>query len=908
MNSNNDISKILRKQNQWTIDDLKNDIDEIPYLSPANITTNNQDESFVGNNNSGILYKDNILSDTGSNISSFTPRRESFALSDSESSTSSLLIPSNIRRRALSTSSRPKDRYSMHELGSAKIDDNSLTRKFLSPTRHSMAFDNGFSINNMIVENNSFEDREWNIDRERIGNAGKGFGNLINDESRKGSIADLIADVKDEDAVELALITQRNADQKNRIHHTEMDIEKDNTKKDGNLNIRFHPSETTLSNSRMCKQFLENKYHVLFKIINNNGVYNPLQIIKNRRIDIASDGANHSLGSSEKSSGGSSSRLISNIIKPRKALLHHKETSIWDVSHMEIIKDYEQINKFDQVLLNKQMSSDNGYETNSEVGIYINDNVASESDEHKKRLKYRRLSQIFIPPTHEMQAMSPQGGIRSNSGQPKKTTHSRALSLNNIAAASQGKEDSHGKSKRWSIHLFKRKDKKHKNESSSSDISIIQEAPDCSITSQTNAKSSSDSSSGDQTSRNSMEEVRFSSEKGKDPLRHEDKTYKDEEIYYKNGVKHEKIMSKLSGDKNNDQLSVDDWSDIAQSRDSEDTDNSNHSSTIHSVDFESDVVVNDAVDVSRRNTAGYLNVEDHYGKFLGDEQHVDNRLSRSSSENKTAEDSTGSDEEYEEEIVGKTIVGGETVLVNLDILPQELVDLVAEQGIVGCSTKNGHFVELDVGLNELFKFRKLIGYGVDLLDLQISLVYDDPEDGKSLNQQDADKIIKEYDERIEETTKFIEENKMLLTERDDYISKNSRTFEHLDVPFVLSPTSNIREFTFDKINRHNPSPSQSIMAECKLNIDEGIELLSDKLVKIESKMNKLEKQHSNFSEEMRSMQYEIEEMTSDINNDYFHELKILEDEIHLLIAEKGKSPWIDVFYLMMSYVLAGKFD
>jgi hypothetical protein len=35
-------------------------------------------------------------------------------------------------------------------------------------------------------------------------------------------------------------------------------------------------------------------------------------------------------------------------------------------------------------------------------------------------------------------------------------------------------------------------------------------------------------------------------------------------------------------------------------------------------------------------------------------------------------------------------------------------------------------------------------------------------------------------------------------------------------------------------------------------------------------------------------------------------LKILEDEIQLLIAEREKPPWLDVFYLMMSYVITGK--
>src|SRR5436189_5257873 len=93
-------TKIVRKPDQWTL--------------------NNQDESLVYNNNSGILYKNNISSEAGSNISS--TRRGSFVLSDSESnrpSTSALLAPSNTRRRALSTTSRSKDRFSMLEFGSS---------------------------------------------------------------------------------------------------------------------------------------------------------------------------------------------------------------------------------------------------------------------------------------------------------------------------------------------------------------------------------------------------------------------------------------------------------------------------------------------------------------------------------------------------------------------------------------------------------------------------------------------------------------------------------------------------------------------------------------------------------------------------------------------------------------------
>ncbi|RIB01017.1 hypothetical protein C2G38_2232107 [Gigaspora rosea] len=101
----------------------------------------------------------------------------------------------------------------------------------------------------------------------------------------------------------------------------------------------FFPSETTLSNSRMCKQYLENKYHVILKIINNNDVYNPLLVIKNRIVDVNNERINdHNSIPNNKicqsinrgKAGGPASR--------------RKTPNPWHVTHMKIIKDYEQRN------------------------------------------------------------------------------------------------------------------------------------------------------------------------------------------------------------------------------------------------------------------------------------------------------------------------------------------------------------------------------------------------------------------------------------------------------------------------------------------------------------------------------------------------------------------------------------
>ncbi|RIA92754.1 hypothetical protein C1645_764207 [Glomus cerebriforme] len=811
-------TKSVLKQNQWTLDDLKNDInsvDKSPYSSTGSLvlppSLNNQDELLIGN--------DNSISGIRSNISS-SKRRGSFVLSDSESNHSSTLsTQSNTRRRALSTTSRPKDRFSMLEFGSSRIDD---TGKLFSPTRHSMAFDNGFNINNRVLRN-SLEDREWTIDRERIGNAGKGFGNLINDEGGKG--------------------------QKNRIHNTETDIEKIIAQKDGSI-----PSETTLTNSKMCKQFLENKYHVLFKIINNNEVYNPLTIVKNRKKDMTCEESDYNLGSSEKFNGGNSNRIISNRTKSRGSLPRRK-SSIWDVSHMEIIKDYEQRNKF----VNNYGFNEN---FNNKDPIF---KVESESDEIKKRQKQLHLSQMFNPEIQIMSPLEEREEEGSSGGKLKREKTSKSLSSNSIKSTLQGKEDSNSKPKKWSIHLFKRKDKKHKNESISSDVGTIQ-VPDHFLGSHTNAKNMSESSSGDQTPRSSLEDSTRQ-------IIPEDIAHNNERMHYESGSKYEKYVQRVPEEKN--RAPVDDRMDRYNSLDTS-IDHSNNSSTRNSVDLGSDVAVDDQVVyyLSRRNTAESLNIEDNYDrfKFLGYEQNEGNRTNHLLNENKP--ESSESEEEYEDENVNGLV--GETVSVNLDILPQELIDLVLvyqEQGIVDRNVDNGHYAELDVGLNENFKFHKLISYG------------------------DVDEIIKGCDELIEEATKLLEANEIFLAERKDiiennnYVSNKSYIFESL---VMNLPNTSTSSFSIDQ---------QSIIAEYKLNIEEGIKLLNNKLINIEDIVNKLEEQHVSFTEEMETTLNKIEKMTLDVNNDYFHDLKILEDEIHLLIAEREKLPWLDVFYLMMSYVI-----
>ncbi|CAG8634410.1 10596_t:CDS:10, partial [Cetraspora pellucida] len=625
--------------------------------------------------------------------------------------------------------------------------------------------------------------------KERTANSAKGFGSLMVDDGGKESIAKLIADVKDEDALKLAQATQKH-------------------------DHAFSPSETTLSNSSDCKQSLENKYHVIFKIINNKDVYNPLLVVKNRKS-------------------------------------HQKTPNPWHVTHMEILKDYEQRNNISDISTPFK---------NSELQVVDNENndsrnalsrVGSEPSASKRNLPYRRLSQIFIPPSQVKEEPSPPAEEGRRGGK-----HSRTLSLNGMPSSPLTKDDHQSKSKKGLLRLFKRKDRKH-NKRGRSDTEIddngdgqvrtIKELAD-----RTPSSPKFILSSGDQSPRSSSEDVGPLSEKDFLSVSNNMNIY-NSEIMYNDSVEYGvKYDNDMLGKPNRDTLIVlsDDASMYIAS--------SNGSSARHSMEFDS--IKNTSMEPylsseSKQSIAETLHVEEHRKK----------------------------DDDEPEDYVD------ETVSVDLEILPQSLRELYQKD--------NSRYVELNIRSNDDFRFNKFVRrkskteFELDntLYDLRISLVGDASHTQRRINQQETSVLIARCDEYIEEATKLLERHKEIISDRNEIIVKNN---------YCSSSQSQ------DPLNTEGYHTPIARVYELKKNIDEKTKSLNSSLVNIENTVNQLKTQHDSISEEMKTMYEKFEGMTLSVNHDYFHELKILEDNIHVLVSESGKSPWLDIFYLMMSYVLA----
>ncbi|CAG8449503.1 7432_t:CDS:2 [Acaulospora colombiana] len=715
--------------------------------------------------------------------------------------------PPQPRRRTLSSTSRSQERFSMHELGSSNLIFSTNSNRYLSPTRHSVALDKGFDRN-----------REWNLDRERIGNAGKGFGSLIDDDGEKESIAELIANVKDEDAFKLAQFTRMHAIQKNRNSpipgvKSEKTGEQSGAPSPSDHGLRS--SEVTLSKSEACKKYLEDKYREIFGIINNNEIYNPLCEVRARQASanlIGDDNDDMSLNDYD------SDALLTEQVK-KKFSSRRKKQCPWNISQIETRKSG---NMAGQTL-----------EKVEDVNNAIRDEVATSrikvgNHAHDKNMRYnRRLSQIFIPPSPQEK-----DNLESPAGPGRNTKHSRASSLNSITHDDVFKAKSRG----WSLHLFKRKDKKPQKRSSKGhqkpnvhNENKRVELSDGIQMSQNSLENLTDSSSNDQNPRSSAEFTRSSSEK----------EHGDSRETYEEKVKSDRGISKASDEKLLEKDDVPEGYSVHDRRSSLGA----SAAGLSDSSFESakDAVTgNPKISVTAsKSVVDSAGVEERLEKD-SDEHHGPSTMQRSlSDDNRIIEINT----EYEGDSEGDNELEllGETVLVKLDVLPDNLVRTVTsfqEQGLAPQNDEDNHYVELDIGLNDVFKFKKLVGHGADLVELRISLLGNKQ---KSIDLQDTEESIARYDESLKEATEFLEANQEIFLERKEVIRKNDRCFfDNFDIPFVQSPV-------FDGNFAHSQNvPSSDFVIhnetvyELKKRIDIGMEELNRSMTSMESTIEDLE--------------------------------------------------------------------
>ncbi|RHZ44653.1 hypothetical protein Glove_714g15 [Diversispora epigaea] len=844
---NLDIEESQKQSPQtWNIKDLNQNaelIDKSPFSSTSSLVmpTNASIKSIKSENDKETQYSENFNN------------KSSPIFSDSEASSPTFYNLSPQRRRTLSGTSRHQERFSLNDLDS--LDSN----RYLSPPSNNVNKGNNKN-NNRLSRSSSYEERENDFDRVRIGNTGKGYGSLISDERSK-EIKKLIADVKDEDAFKLAQITQRHANLQSR-RNSNFEI-----KNNDDYHHGIRPNKITLSKD--CKKFIEEKYYVIFKITNNNGIYNPLKCVRNRRINFTNP---------DDSNNDSSTSLISNRRGKQNNNItgRRKGINVWNISPQEILYEYEQTNnnfvnlkphhltieKLEQISqVDYPLSRVESTPTSSKKNSH-RPTQEKEKGKGKGKEKKKEKEKVENEENEEKDELSSSTDFKNSRSKIKK--HSKALSLNNIGQKINNNEQN--KSKRWSLHLFKRKDKNLKRKLSKKDKKS-EKIEDVRLHLSNSQKNLIDSSASDHTSRSSAEYSRSLSDR--EQLNFE--IINNDIDSRQNGTHEEKYKSARKFEK---EEFTDDTNSRRDSLDTSAEFSDNQSSD--SENFPGEPIGNPEIHITMSEDTDY--------SPQGEKGYSD--VYRSSS----AEYENDSDEDdYEPDFIGETAL-------NLDDLPGDLVQLIEsyqKNGLIPKNHDGSRYVELDVG-KDLFKFNKPVKHGDDLLNIRVSLVTNS---NRSIDFREVEELIARYDYCLKELNEVLEINKEIPPEfidNDDYDINNI-----LSGPLVQSPVCN-KSFNFSSRIQFTET-----VHELKDRIDRGAEALNNSTDNMENIVKRLESQHNNITEEMKIMLDEIEKITNEVNKDYFNELQNLEDEIQFLIAETENSPWLDTFYLMMSYVIAG---
>ncbi|KAG9302789.1 hypothetical protein G9A89_009566 [Geosiphon pyriformis] len=757
------------------------------------------------------------------------------------------------------------------------------------------SFDKTYS---RLARSHSFEQRERSLQREKIGNAGRGFGSLISEEGGKDSVADLLANVKDEDALKLAQITQRHANQKSRGRSSnEPENEKKAEAEHGIRASNFLPSEPTIAASRACKSFFEKKYSLLFEMIKENQLYNPLQVIRNRQDERSYEGFD-----SNNFWGGNRSGLFRIRSGGSNSSSRHRK-SIWDITTEELLNRYlhqkfpintpkiaigeinEEQDKLytvieEDILPNsktKQGLPHSSKFSSSSLEALI---VKSESKQPRNQNpKNRRLSQPNMssfsnaqrPDSKYSAAHMINDGHLSNENRPhypNTRKHHRSSSLSSISnnslplSAEKHKDTHHGKLHLWSS-LFKRKLKRrhrhfvteehnHEETVGKSDENQhgkinepLDEFPNSvSHSFHRHLIPSSDSSpmsgysSIDGTPRNSAEDT-WSTVEIPSVLgipKQDNGTISDE-----GSRSIRSMMASSDAGETEKDLRRRSPFDPNSTKDSQPSEESSQGpsprQSITDIDLGKDTLLNES-----RAPCTNSDTPPFSQQSLGQQITFNPR-----SESPWDEESE-TEPEYEDQLI----------FIDRQNLPPDLVSYLVHQDM-------GTIVNME---GEQFEMTK---------------------------------ITSRYQSYIKEAKESINQSH-LVDQLDDIRASFLFTDEMDDIPFVQSPLSTEKNFS-----AYPPIKKESLVAP-KSQLKTELQSLEMVLIKFEGLLETLKMKHSSLAQDMHSTLDQINGMALDANKDYVHELKLLDDEIQVLTQKRDESFFLDIFYIMLSYVLAGNYS
>ncbi|RUS33392.1 hypothetical protein BC938DRAFT_471907 [Jimgerdemannia flammicorona] len=241
----------------------------------------------------------------------------------------------------------------------------------------------------------------------------------------------------------------------------------------------------------------------------------------------------------------------------------------------------------------------------------------------------------------------------------------------------------------------------------------------------------------------------------------------------------------------------------------------------------------------------------------------------------------------------------------------------------------GNVVEVDASDADDIGFTKYVYFDDSLIHLHVSMLGESDKDYKSKHGE-MKGVLERFTTQIDLAEKALTESEHFLTKHQDimddlclndldemgnWVISRPETQQVYTSSPELSPPSSPHDVTTPRPDLYLPDKrAPSILLSTpygRLNSFEytleetelGVGALKTDIDLLERNVSDTQTLLQDMAKEMRITLDKFEDMTLEISEEYYHHLKLLEDDVAAINAKRAQNPWLDAGYATLSYVL-----
>ncbi|KAL1920804.1 uncharacterized protein VTP21DRAFT_11439 [Calcarisporiella thermophila] len=297
------------------------------------------------------------------------------------------------------------------------------------------------------------------------------------------------------------------------------------------------------------------------------------------------------------------------------------------------------------------------------------------------------------------------------------------------------------------------------------------------------------------------------------------------------------------------------------------------------------------------------------------ERVMDNEERRDEGEVKREEDENEQEEQFNSEEQGVELNLEQAIVIDLDLVPKHIkpyVEHFRKWAVLWRQDEEESLAVFDPSTSAKLRFEKLIDGGDQLINLVVLLVSESDQNMLS----EIEGALARYQRQIAIALDFVQHCELNLQQRakflEEFLYDLESDNESLSTMISMSsiPTNaSVSTRPPSSIIIHSEHGANSTGSGSFIPSQEfvygSLHAMSADQVRTAAGLDILDALNRKIVGQLRSLTADMTEMMAVINEHNFHTVKALEDDIQIINAVRAKSPWLDIGYVVLEYMVTG---